>query len=133
LGASGAGPGGGNAIDPDGDDDDNEEDDDYNDDASDSNDDNNDDDDDKEAAPEEADAPPEGESARQVRLLAGVVRTNKDDGLGHMVRLPDASANAPAVFEAVELQDPTFFVSHLVVRAGGFSREDPPTCLVCLR
>jgi hypothetical protein len=62
-----------------------------------------------------------------------VVRTNQDYGLGHMERLPDASADAPAVFEAVELQAPTFFALRSLVRTGGFSEEDPPICFRCLR
>jgi hypothetical protein len=50
-----------------------------------------------------------------------------------MVRLPDASANAPAVFKDIELQAPTFFASRSVVCAGKFSEEDPPICVRCLR
>jgi hypothetical protein len=112
-------------------DDDDENEDDYNDNASDGDNDGNEED--NEVAPEEADAPPKDKSLRRVRLLAGVVRTNQDYGLSHMVRLPDASADAPAVFKAVELQAPTFFASRLLVPAGGFSEEDPPICFRCLR
>jgi hypothetical protein len=72
-----------------------DEDDDYDDGAND-----NDNDDE---APGEADAPPEDENSHRVRLLAGVVCTNQDYGLGHTERLPDASVNAPAVFEVVKL------------------------------
>jgi hypothetical protein len=68
-----------------------------------------------------------------VCLLAGTVRTNQDYGLGHMERLPDAYANAPTVFEAVELLALTFFALHSFVRAGGFSEEDLPICFMWLR
>jgi hypothetical protein len=116
-------------MDLDGNDDDNDDDDynddDYNDDASDNDDDDN--------APEEADAPPEEDNSRRARLLRGVVRTNEAYGLCPMECLPDASADATAVFEAVELQAPTFFASRSLVRAGGFSDEDPPICFRCLR
>jgi hypothetical protein len=101
-------------------------------DAASGNGDNDDDDDDGDEAPGAANAPPEDEKSRRARLLRGVVRSNKDYGLGNMVRLPDASANAPAVFEDVELQAPTFFASRSIVRAGGFSEEDPPICVRCL-
>ncbi len=105
---------------------DDDDDDDYDDNASSSRD--NDED------PEGASAPPEKDAdARKARLLRGVVRTNEDYGLGEFVHLPDASAEAPAVFENVELQAPTFFTSRSVVRAGGFSEEDPPICARCLR
>ncbi len=128
-GASGSGPGDGNAINLNGDNDnDNENDDNYEDNASDSD----DNDDDNEATPEEADASPEGKRVRSVCLLAGVVRTNQDYGLSYMVHLPNFSANAPAIFKAIELLAPTFFASCLVVHAGGFSKEDPPICLRCL-
>jgi hypothetical protein len=49
------------------------------------------------------------------------------------VVLPDPDAAAPATFEAVELQTPTFFASCSVVRAGGFTEVDPPICFQCLR
>jgi hypothetical protein len=116
-------------------DDDDENDDDYEDAASGSsdNDDDDDDGDDGDEAPGAADAPPEDKKSRQARLLCGVVGSNEDYGLGDMVRLPDASADAPAVFEGVELQAPTFFASRSVVRAGGFSEEDLPICVRCLR
>jgi hypothetical protein len=91
-----------------------------------------DDDDDGDEALGAANAPPEDEKSRRARLLCGVVRSNKDYGLGNMVRLPDASADAPAEFEEVELQVPTFFASRSVVRAGEFSEEDPPICVRCL-
>ncbi len=105
---------------------DNENNDDYNDDASSV--------DDNEDGLEGAGAPPEEDAeSRKARLLRGVVRTNEDYGLGEFVRLPDASADAPAVFEDVELQASTFFASRSVVRAGGFSEEDPPICARCLR
>jgi hypothetical protein len=96
-------------------------------------DDNADDNDNDDEAPREADAPPEDENSRWVRLLAGVVHTNQDYGLGHMECLLDTSADAPALFEAVELQAQTFFASHTLVCAGGFSEEDPPICFRCLR
>jgi hypothetical protein len=75
----------------------------------------------------------EDENARRVCLLVGVVRTNKDYGLGDLVRPPDANAAAPAVFEGVELTAPTFFASCSVVCAGGFTEVDPPICFRCLR
>jgi hypothetical protein len=74
-----------------------------------------DDDDDGDEAPRAADAPPEDKTSRWAPLLRGVVRSNEDYGLGNMVRLPDASADAPAEFEDVELQAPTFFASRSVV------------------
>ncbi len=122
-GASGAGPAN-DAIDQDNDDDEN--DDDYNNDASSESD--YDDDTDGAGAPPEEDA-----YARKARLLWGVVWTNEDYGLGEFVRLPDASAEASAVFEDVELQAPTSFASCLVVRTGGVSEEDPPICARCFR
>jgi hypothetical protein len=42
-------------------------------------------------------------------LLTGVVRTNHDFVLGSIMPLLDASATAPATFEAVELQALMFF------------------------
>jgi hypothetical protein len=113
-------------------DDDDDNDDDYEDAASGSGDDN-DDDDDGDEAPGAADAPPEDEKSCRARLLRGVVRSNEDYGLGNMVWLPDASADAPAVFKDVELQAPTFFASRSVIHAGGFSEEDPPLCVRCFR
>jgi hypothetical protein len=104
-------------------DDDDDNDDDYEDTASGSSD-NDDDDDDGDEAPGAANAPSEDEKSRRAHLLRGVVRSNEDYGLGDMVRLPDASADAPAMFEDVEQQAPTFFASRSVVRAGGFSEED---------
>jgi hypothetical protein len=113
-------------------DNDDDNDDDYEDAASGSGDDD-DDDDNGDEAPGAADAPPEDEKSRRARLLRGVVRSNEDYGLGNMVWLPDSSANAPAKFEDVELQAPTFFALRSVVRAGGFSEEDPPIYVRCLR
>jgi hypothetical protein len=113
-------------------DDNDDNDDDYEDTASGSGDDD-DDDDDGDEAPGAADAPSEDEKLLRARLLCGVVRSNEDYGLGDMVRLPDASADAPAVFEDVELQAPTFFASRSVVRARVFFEEDPPICVRCLR
>jgi hypothetical protein len=113
-------------------DDDNDNDDEYEDAASGGGDDN-DNDDNGDEAPGVANAPPEDEKSRRARLLCGVVRSNEDYGLGDMVRLPDTSADAPAVFEDVELQAPTFFASRSVVRAGGFSEEDMPICVRCLQ
>jgi hypothetical protein len=74
----------------------------------------------------------EDENARQVRLLAGVVRTNKDYSLGNLVVLPDPDATAPTTFEAVELQALTFFASCSVVCASGFTEVDLPICFWCL-
>jgi hypothetical protein len=74
----------------------------------------------------------EDEDARRVRLLAGVVRTNEDYGLGGGVVLPDADGAARATFGAVELWAPTFFASRSVVRAGGFTEADPLICFQCL-
>jgi hypothetical protein len=126
-GAAGSSPGG-DSLDFDDDDDNN---DDYEDAASGSGD-NDDDDDDGDEEPGAANAPPENKKSCRARLLHGVVRSNKDYGLGDMVRLPDASSDAPAVFEDVELQAPTFFALRSVVRADGFSEEDPPICVRCL-
>ncbi len=123
--ASGSGPGNGD-VDTNQDDDNNDNDN-YDDDSDD------DDDDGNYEEPEEADAPPEDKNSRQARLLRGVVRTNEDYGLCLMTPLPDASTIAPAVFEAIELQAPTFFALRSLVRAGGFSEEDPPICFRCLR
>jgi hypothetical protein len=75
----------------------------------------------------------EDSKTSRVCLLAGVVRTNEDYILGNLVVLLDPDAAAPATFEAVELQALTFFVSRSVVRAGGFTEVDPPTCFRCLR
>jgi hypothetical protein len=109
-------------------DDDDDNDDDYEDAASGSSDNDNDDDDGDEA-PGAADAPPEDEKSRRACPMSGVVGSNEDYSLGDMVRLPDASTDAPAVFEDVELQALTFLASRSVVRAGGFSEEDPPICV----
>jgi hypothetical protein len=108
---------------------DNDNDDDYEDDISNSNDDDIDDDE----TPGEADAPLEDKNLRRVHLLASVVRTNQDYGLGPMMPLPDASADALATFEDVEVQASTFFASRSLMCAGGFSEEDLPICLCCLR
>jgi hypothetical protein len=76
-----------------------DEDDDYEDDTSDG-----DDDDNNDNALGEADAPPEDKNSCRVNLMAGVVCTHQDYGLHLIVPVPDASASAPAAFEAVELQ-----------------------------
>jgi hypothetical protein len=109
LSASGAGSGDGD-IDMD---EVNDEDNDYDDntDDDDANDDNADDDDNDDETSGDAGALLEDENSHWVHLLAGMVRTNQDYGLGHMEGLPDDSADAPALFEAVELQTPTFFAS----------------------
>jgi hypothetical protein len=73
------------------------------------------------------------ENARRVHLLACVVRTNEDSGLGPRVVLPDADGAALAMFQDVALQAPTFFASCSVVRAGGFTGAGPPICFRCLR
>ncbi len=101
--ASGAGPGDGNAMDLN--DNDNENNNDYEDNALDDNADGDDEE------PEEANAPLVDINLRRACLLCGVIRTNENYGLGPMTRLLDASANALAVFEAAELQAPTFFAS----------------------
>jgi hypothetical protein len=67
----------------------------------------------------------EDENARWVCLLAGVVRTNEDYGLGGGVVHPDANAAALATIGVVKLQAPLFFASRSVVRAGGFTKVDP--------
>jgi hypothetical protein len=127
LGVSGAGPGNMD-VDMDHDDDEDDNDNDYEDNALDSDD--NDDNDDN--VPGEAVAPLEDETLHQVHLLANVVCTNQDYGLGLMVPRPDASTAASAVFEAVELQAPTFFASHLLMRTGRFSEVDPLISFCCL-
>jgi hypothetical protein len=113
-------------------DDDDDNDDDYEDATSGSGD-GDDDDDNGDKAPGAADATPEDEKSRWARLLRGVVHSNEDYGLGDMVWLLDASADALAVFEDVELQVPTFFASRSVIGAKGFSEEDPPICVRCLQ
>jgi hypothetical protein len=60
-------------------------------------------DDNHQEEPEEAHASPDDKSLYWDHLLAGVVCTNQDYGLGHMVLLPNTSANTLAMFEAVEL------------------------------
>jgi hypothetical protein len=120
-GTAGSGPGG-DAIDLDDDVDNN---DDYEDAALGSGD-NDDIDDNGDEAPRVANAPPEDEKLRRARLLRGVVRSNEDYGLSDMVRLLDSSADSLAVFKDLELQALTFFASRSVVRAGGFSKKDPP-------
>jgi hypothetical protein len=111
--------------------DDNEDDDDndYEDDTSDSD----DDDDDDDEAQEEADAPLEDENSHRVHQLASVVCNNKDYGLGPIVPLLDASADALSAFKAVELQALTFFASRSLVHSGGYSEEDLLICFCCLR
>jgi hypothetical protein len=99
----------------------------YEEDDSDSND--NDNDDDK--ASGEADDPLKNKIVYWVRLLAGVIRTYQDYGVDPRVALLDASANAPASFEAVELQVPSFFVSYLLVCAWGIFEDDSPICFKC--
>ncbi len=73
-------------------------------------------------------APPEEEDteSHKTLLLRGVVCTNDDYGLSAFVPLLDLSPKAPAVFETVELQALVFFLSRLLVRAGGFTNVDPP-------
>jgi hypothetical protein len=92
-----------------------------------------DDDDVNDEAWGEANAPPEDENLRWVHLLAGVIRTNQDYGLGPMVPLLDASVAALAAFKAVELQTPTFFASRLLMCAGGLSEVDLPISFRCLQ
>jgi hypothetical protein len=84
-------------------------------------------------APGEADAPLQDKNLRQVHLLADVVRTDQDYGLGPTVPLPDTSAAALAVFKAMELQASRFLASPQLMWAGGFSEEDPLICFRCLR
>ncbi len=126
---SGAGPGDRNInIDLDNDDDKN---DDHEDNTTDSdNNDNNDDNDDK--VPGEANTPPEDENSCWVPLLASVVCTSQDYCLGLMVPLLDASTAAQAAFEAIKLQAPMFFASHLLVCTRGFLEEVPPICFCCM-
>jgi hypothetical protein len=50
-----------------------------------------------------------------------------------MEHLSDAFADDMVVFEAVELQVPTFFTSHSFIRTGGFPEENLPICFRCLR
>jgi hypothetical protein len=74
----------------------------------------------------------ETEDVRWVCLFAGVVHSNEDYSLiNHMV-FPDPDAAALAMFEALELQAPTFFASCSVVRAGRFTEVDPPVSFKCL-
>lgn len=123
LGASSAGPSDGDAVDLDIDNNNN----DYYDDSYDDN------DHDDNKVPREADTSPEDGNSRCFCLLCGVVRTNKDYGLGPLVCLPKADAGAPATLEAVEQQAPTFFALGSLVCAGGFSEADLPICFRCLR
>ncbi len=95
--------------------------------------DNDDDDDNDDGLQGEAATPLEDENLRQVHLLAGVVCTNQDHGLGPMLPLLDSSAAVPATFEAVKLQAHTFFASRLLVCAGGFLEENLRICFCCLR
>jgi hypothetical protein len=74
----------------------------------------------------------ETEDVRRVCLFAGVVRSNKDYGLSNHMVLPDPEAAALAMFEALELQAPTFFASCSVVCASRFTEVDPPVCFKCL-
>ncbi len=70
---------------------------------------------------------------RKNRLLCSVVRTNNDYSLSAFVQFPDPSSKAPAVLGTVELQALTFFVSRLVVWAGGFHEGDPSIYARCLQ
>jgi hypothetical protein len=93
-------------------------------------DDNNDDDD--RAALETGDTVSEDKNSRHGQHICSVVCTNQDYGLGEMVHVPDTNLCTPAIFEAVELQAPTFFASRLLVCAGGYCVEEPTICLKCL-
>jgi hypothetical protein len=57
----------------------------------------------------------QNKNMRQVCLLTCVVRTNKVDGLGGGIVLPNANAVALVTVGAVELQALTFFASRSVV------------------
>ncbi len=94
---------------------------------------NNYDNDNDQAPPVEVEMPLENANARKVCLLCGVVNTNEDYGLGELVRLPDARADALAMFDDVELQALTCFALCWVVCEGGFSETDPPICARCLQ
>jgi hypothetical protein len=84
--------------------------------------------------PEGADAPPEEDAdVCKACLLCIIVQTNMDCGPGELVRLPEASAEALAVFDDIELQAAMLFASRLVLQAGGFSKEDPPIFACFLR
>ncbi len=83
--------------------------------------------------PGETDAPLNDKNLHWVHLLAGVVRTNQDYGLGPMVLLPDVSATALVAFEAVELQAPMIFTAPLLVRTDRFPEKDLPICFCRLR
>ncbi len=61
------------------------------------------------------------------------MHTNQDYSPGLIVPLLDASATALADFRAVELQVLMFFASSTLVRAGGFSEEDPSIHFCYLR
>ncbi len=68
--------------------------------------------------------------AHKASFLRRVMQTNNNYGLSEYVRLLDARANALTVLNVVELQAPSYFASHLVVRAGGFSEANTPSALV---
>jgi hypothetical protein len=125
LGTASSGPGSINTMDLN---DDKVDDDDYVDNALDGE---NHDDDDNEPLGT-ANAPLEDEKTCRARLLHCVVCSNKDYGLHDMVRLSDSSADALAVFEAIELKALTFFALRSLGSAGGFSKEDLPNCITSL-
>jgi hypothetical protein len=68
----------------------------------------------------------------RVHLLAGFMCTNKVSSLRLMVPLPDASAAAPATFEAMEQQTLTIFATCLLMRTSKFAEEDSSICFCCL-
>jgi hypothetical protein len=74
----------------------------------------------------------EDRDACKACLLHAVVQRIEDHGLREFVQLPEENAKALAMFEDVELQAQTFFVSRLDVSERGFSKEDPPICTRCL-
>jgi hypothetical protein len=74
---------------------------------------------------------PEDEDSRWVHLLASIVCTNHDYGLGPMVPLLDTSAIDLASSEAVELHAQTFVTLCFLVHARGFSEEDPAIYFGC--
>ncbi len=79
-----------------------------------------------------ANGPPEDENFCWVCLLAGMVCTSQDYGLSHIMWLPNISADAPALFKAIELQVSTFSAMCSLIRAGGFPEEDLPISFRCL-
>jgi hypothetical protein len=83
-------------------------------------------------APAGAVYPPEDKKLRQVYFLHGTVYTNEDYGLVPMTCLLDTSADAQALFKAMDLPAPTFFTSCLLVHAGWFFEEDLPIFFRCL-